>query len=404
MACCALGLTLALSALPAHAQITDANSLQKALDSLKSGQTLELPAGTFTRVGGFRLNAGISGTASAPIILRGHPSGTVLSSGNLNSGTALKLLGQNDHVHIVGLEVRTSQKGIEVYDSKAVRIDSVRASNFGQEALHLLQFTQNSVIQNSWIDSTGMISPQYGEGIYIGSAESNWTSKSFGKPDSSDNNRILNNRFGDVITAENIDIKEGTRGGWIEGNQFNGKGLANQNSADSWIDLKGNTYTVLRNTGVDSYLDGFQTHINFAGYGDSNIIAWNTLDVGSSGYGINVQTSGSRGTAPNNIVCDNNTVTGAGAGVTNVPVQTCANLTALKATHKSQAASRLNGLEGLSLVVLDGWTRLGSEIWDAQGRNQVVKPGGPWPQLSAGRYVVRSQERTWIYLVSEAVP
>lgn len=304
-------------------QISTSTDFQKALDTISAGDSLVLAAGTYTKVGGFKTTVGISGTAEQPIVLMG-PRTAILSSGNLNSGTALKLSGQNSHFHIRGLSFQNSQKGIEIYESQFVHIDSVFVTNMGQEGVHFLRFSSDNILSNSWIDSVGMVAPQYGEGVYLGSAESNWISKSDGKPDSSDRNQILNNRFGDLVRAENIDIKEGTHGGLVQGNQFNGKGLANQNSADSWIDIKGNGYKILNNTGSDTYLDGFQSHINYANYGDSNVIAGNTLTVNASGYGINIQTSGSRGTANANVVCDNNIVTGAGLGLSNVSAQSCA--------------------------------------------------------------------------------
>jgi hypothetical protein len=45
----------------------------------------------------------------------------------------------------------------------------------------------------------------------------------------------LKNKFGPGITAEAIDIKEGTEDGLIEDNDFDGDGLADQNSGNSWL-------------------------------------------------------------------------------------------------------------------------------------------------------------------------
>ncbi len=44
----------------------------------------------------------------------------------------------------------------------------------------------------------------------------------------------MRNKFGPGITAEAIDIKEGTEDGLIEDNDFDGDGLADKNSGNSW--------------------------------------------------------------------------------------------------------------------------------------------------------------------------
>ncbi|WP_439658850.1 hypothetical protein ACSHWB_41765 [Lentzea sp. HUAS TT2] len=51
-------------------------------------------------------------------------------------------------------------------------------------------------------------------------------------------------------SAESIDVKEGTQKGVICGNTFNGKGIAGQHSADSWVDVKGSGYLLENNTGT----------------------------------------------------------------------------------------------------------------------------------------------------------
>jgi len=86
---------------------------------------------------------------------------------------------------------------------------------------------------------------------------SNWEAN---KPDHADRNKILNNRIGPNVAAESIDIKEGTCCGTISGNHFDGTGMKGENSGDSWIDLKGDKYTIENNEGVNSLTDGIQVH------------------------------------------------------------------------------------------------------------------------------------------------
>jgi len=82
-----------------------------------------------------------------------------------------------------------------------------------------------------------------------------------GKPDKSNRNKAINNHFGPNIAAEAIDIKEGTEGGLIDGNTFDGTGMSGENSADSWIDVKGDDYTISNNKGSKTLLDGFQVKL-----------------------------------------------------------------------------------------------------------------------------------------------
>jgi len=101
---------------------------------------------------------------------------------------------------------------------------------------------------------------------------------------------------------------------------FDGAGISGANYADSWIDVKGNNYTISGNignntAGLSALLDGFQTHVPLSGWGNNNVFSGNTANVNASGYGFRIQTSGT-----GNIVYSNNTVSGAGSGVANIAV------------------------------------------------------------------------------------
>lgn len=95
----------------------------------------------------------------------------------------------------------------------------------------------------------GITRPGYGEGVYIGQDYSKWASPN--EPDKCDRNIVRNNRIG-PCGGENIDIKEGSCCGLIEGNTFDGRGMSFVNSDDSWIDVKGSDYLIQNNTGVYS--------------------------------------------------------------------------------------------------------------------------------------------------------
>jgi len=319
--------------------VSSATQLQSALNNAVAGQTIIIQDGYYERPGGFYANAGIDGTAANPITVIGSRN-VVLSTNNLSSGYAFSLKG-NKYWIIKGFTVTTSKNGVVLDNCKYVTIDSIYAKKLGQDGVHLRTHSSYCIVKNCFIDSTGLNDYSYGEGVYIGSAYSNWCTYTNCDPDTSNYNQVLNNTFGNFVTAENIDIKEGTKYGIIRGNTFNGTGLQGLNGGDSWIDAKGNYYTIENNTGTNTILDGFQTHIAQPGWGNYNIFRNNTINLNGPGYGVRVQTSNANGTAANNQVCNNNTVSGAGLGMANVSTVTCttvfpAGLLAWNATRRNE--------------------------------------------------------------------
>ncbi len=291
--------------------------LTTALQNAQPGQIICLAAATYTG----RFVATVSGTSASHIVLTG-PATAILDGGDNATGYGFHLNGAS-YWELRGFTVRNSKKGIMTDNASNNLIDGVTVKDIGEEAVHFRTFSRNNTIQNTTITNTGLVTPDFGEGIYIGSANSNWGTYTGGQPDTSDNNRALNNHIGPNVRAENIDIKEGTTGGTISGNYLDATGISGANFADSWIDAKGNGYTISGNTGVNPthttiLKDGFQVHVAISGWGNNNTFSNNNLDVESTGYGFWVQ-SGATGT----VVCTNNTVTTAASGTANVPLTTC---------------------------------------------------------------------------------
>jgi parallel beta-helix repeat protein len=291
--------------------VTNASQLTAALQSVQPGQTISLAGGTYSG----RFVAAVTGTSSAGITMVG-PSSAILDGGSTGSGYGLYL----NHVNywtVRGITVRNSQKGIMLDGSNNCLIDGVTVTNVGMEGVHFRSFSSNNVIQSSTVSNTGMNTPDFGEGIYMGSAKSNWGTYSGGNPDRSDNNKAINNHLGPNIKAECFDLKEGTTGGEIRGNYLDGNGISGANFADSWIDVKGNGYLITGNTGVNSgssaMLDGMQVHVILSGWGNNNTFSGNDLTLNEAGYGFNIQSS-----ATGNTVCTSNVVRGAGSGFANV--------------------------------------------------------------------------------------
>jgi nitrous oxidase accessory protein NosD len=150
--------------------VSTAAQLAAALTAAVPGQTIRLANGTYN--GNFVATA--SGTAAAPIILSGSRQ-AVLASSSVKSGYVLHLSGAN-YWQLNGFAVTGAQKGIVLDESGHDVINGVEVHGVGDEGIHLRQGSSNDLVENSYVHNTGLSSAQYGEGIYVGSAESNWAS------------------------------------------------------------------------------------------------------------------------------------------------------------------------------------------------------------------------------------
>ncbi|WP_322762446.1 right-handed parallel beta-helix repeat-containing protein [Frankia sp. Cr2] len=323
-------------------KVADVASLIDALNTARPGMTITMadgrysgkdakdinakskPSGTPTSPG--RFNIRVSGTEAAPITLRGSRN-AVLDGGGTGGGYALNLLGAN-YWKLQGFTVTEATKGVVLDDSSHVTIDGLYVHDIGQEGIHLRTFSSYDVVTNCLVENTGVKTASFGEGIYLGSAVSNWGRYTGGKPDTSNYNQVIGNTIRHT-GAENIDIKEGTTGGVIQNNSFDAVGMSGS-WADSWIDVKGNNYMIIGNRGTVSgpsaLQDGFQTHvINTEGVpvgsGEGNVFTDNVADLGgASGVGFWIHNPR---TSNNKINCTSNKVSG-GSGFASKDV-TCVN-------------------------------------------------------------------------------
>jgi hypothetical protein len=282
--------------------VSNADELQKALDDARPGDTVALAAGTYT--GEFHTTA--SGSPDQPIFLCG-PADAVLDGGDIKGGYVLHLDGAK-YWRLVGFSVTGGQKGVMADTTVGSVIQGLTVSHIGDEAIHLRDNSTDNVVLDNTISDTGLRRDKFGEGVYVGTAVSNWCSYTACQPDRSDRNVVKGNTITDV-TSEAVDAKEGTTGGVIVGNTFGG---ARMSGADSWVDMKGNNWLVKDNTGTDSTEDGFQTHQILDGWGDHNVFTGNHAEVHGPGLGIALRPEES------NVVTCSNTVVGAGEGLSNI--------------------------------------------------------------------------------------
>ena len=278
----------------------DAEELQTAFDDARPGAQIVIGSGIYR--GNFVVTS--SGTEAAPIVICANGS-VALEGDGPNDAYGLHLDGVS-WVTVVGIEVRQNQKGIVVDGSSHIVIDGCRIHAVGDEAIHLRGFTTDSTVVRNTIFDTGNRREKFGEGVYIGTAQSNWGEISGGVPDASDRNLVARNDIRDV-TAEAVDVKEGTSGGLVVQNTFLGDGMTEE-GADSWVDVKGRDWVIADNVGARSRYDGFQTHEIVDGWGTSNVF------TGNRGSGLNSAIApgdepgyliAARPTRGNVAVCDN---------------------------------------------------------------------------------------------------
>ena len=306
--------------------VSTSDELAAALADARPGDVITMADGTYTTKGlqaplvvGGRQYVGTfvaptSGTASEPILLRGSRAAVIDGKpGEDGTGTQYGLyLAGVEHWHVEGLTVTNVAKGIVLDHSRHTVIEGVDVHDIGQEGIHLRAFSTDNVVRGSTVSRTGRSNETYGEGIYVGSAVSNWDTYTDGRPDASGNNRILDNQIRET-TSESMDIKEGTTGGVIRGNTFDGADMTGS-WADSWIDMKGNGWLVEGNHGTHALQDGFQVHQAVEGWGLDNVFRGNTAVVDADGYGFWLQ----KEVTGNLVACDN-VVEGAASGFATVP-------------------------------------------------------------------------------------
>lgn len=284
--------------------VTSAAALQAALDAAGPGDVIVIAPGRY--VGNFVLTP--SGTPADPITLCGTTE-SILDGGDVQGGYVVHLDGAS-YWQLVGFTVTNGQKGVMADGTVGSVIRGLTVTQIGDEAIHLRRFSTDNLVIGNTVSVTGLRREKFGEGIYVGTAESNWCDITACEPDTSDRNVVEGNTISST-TAEAVDVKEGTTGGTVRGNTFDGTGM-HEDGADSWVDIKGNDWLIEGNVGANSLLDGFQTHEILDGWGTRNVFRGNTATVNGPGFGFSLTPE-----RDNVVTCDNQ-ASAAGEGFANV--------------------------------------------------------------------------------------
>ena len=282
--------------------VSTAKQLKKALKAAEPGTSIRLQPGDYSG----RFTATAQGTENRPIELCGERD-AVLDGGGIKKGYVLHLDGAA-YWTVSGFTVQNGQKGVMADGTTFSTIRDLHVSGIGDEAIHLRNFSTDNTIEGNTIRDTGLRKPKFGEGVYVGTAESNWEDVTGGRPDASDRNTVVGNDIAGT-TSESVDLKEGTSGGVLRDNTFDGSDIT---GADSWVDVKGNDWLIEGNTGTNAPVDGFQTHEIVDGWGTDNVFRDNEAEVNGDGFGYSITPK------LDNVVECSNEATGAAEGLSNM--------------------------------------------------------------------------------------
>ncbi|QFI37490.1 right-handed parallel beta-helix repeat-containing protein [Moritella marina ATCC 15381] len=186
-------------------------------------------------------------SGNKPLIIRPlHYLGTTIKNRNY-SGTGITI-SNSSGVVIDGLIITGGLYAIFIQDSSDISLLSNRVFNTGNQAISIkprYSGGKNYLIENNVIFNTGLLSPQYGEGIYIGDG-------SYSK----DRTRLkIRYTVSNVLVKNNLIHHTGNEAIDVKANAYNVKII--QNSIDH-IDLKFNAAITIATESSFAPLGGYQ--------------------------------------------------------------------------------------------------------------------------------------------------
>ena len=260
--------------------VTTTEELLAALADVQAGDEIILREGIYQNDEWFgewaAFYAIADGTPEQPIIIRSedpeHPA-TICGVTQENK-VALKIIGSYWEIH--DLKICEAQKGIFLQQSEYSIISGCEVYNIGAEAIHIIDNSSFNLVEDCYVHDAGTYTPQYGEGVYIGSA---MNTEGYGYD--CHYNTVRSCQFGPNIAADHVDIKEYTIGNIVENCTFDGTGIQNQNGGNSFVEVKGNHCIIRNNTGYrngcENLLYAFDASVQLEGWGQDNLIYENTV-------------------------------------------------------------------------------------------------------------------------------
>ena len=218
---------------------------------------------------------GADGTKANPVVLAGsdpaHPSEIFSSDYKHNYGVHVT----GNYVVLKNLKIHTFSKGVVFDNSVGALMEDCEVYHTGNEIVHVRDSSQQVTLNRNFIHGSGYEIAKYGEGIYVGTYYKGWASSQqsdknagfWGESASQHRYSGYDWRVNDTkitcnivkaTTAENIDVKEGTIRGIVQGNMFIGDSTNYDGQVDhddANIDMKGASWSVTGNYFYNSLND-----------------------------------------------------------------------------------------------------------------------------------------------------
>jgi len=260
--------------------VSNAQELHSALSNAKAGDEIILKEGVYSQeewIGVWAVfYSEASGTAENPIILRSENPEKPATICGVSQENKVALRIKGSYWNISDLKVCEASKGIFLEQSEHSVISGCEVYNTGTEAIHIIDNSSYNLVENCFVHDAGTVTPQYGEGVYIGSSH-----KTEGYGFDCHYNTVRGCQFGPNIAADHVDIKEFTIGNVVENCTFDGTGIKGENGGNSFVEIKGNNCTVRNNTCYRNENEiipyAFDSNVQLEGWGQNNKIYDNTL-------------------------------------------------------------------------------------------------------------------------------
>ena len=229
---------------------------------------------------------GADGTKTNPVVLAGsdptNPPEIYSSDYKHNYGIHVT----GNYVILKNLKIHSFSKGVVFDNSVGALMEDCEVYHTGTELVHVRDSSQQVTLNRNFIHGSGYEIAQYGEGIYVGTYNTGWASSQqadrdagFWGADASQhrysgydwrvNDTKITCNIVKATTAENIDVKEGTIRGIVQGNMFiadstNYDGKVDHDDAN--IDMKGASWSVTGNYFYNSKKSGlpyYNSHFRY---------------------------------------------------------------------------------------------------------------------------------------------
>ena len=292
------------------------SAFSSALAGALPGDCILLAPGTYSATTSLRITK--SGTASAPITIQGGGSSNTVIDLRQQEMTFEKA----SYVKLRKMRITGfPQRGLWLRDSHYNTLDSLEVDNTRNEAIAIKNLSKFNVIKNSWIHNTGVVNPQWGEGVYVGGSAEAGYPQDAGVTD----NQVIGNKIGPYVRAQAVDVSPGADRTLIQGNTIDGTGAVCCGVGyGSLIDVIASGVIVENNT----ISKGTPNAVRFlapAGYTMTGSIARNNTidlqnvhDFSGSSFGFNL-TVNTNQPGRVSIKCSNRVINGSFSNVTCSP-------------------------------------------------------------------------------------